>query len=231
MTATSAGNGAGLTSLTKKEGCFTVSGFPSHSLGRWSVNEVDLRSRKAEEIWETLFLSLPMYAMSSPNLSFAISLLGLDSTQTWNKLGVALTHTSALNEDTSLKPEERQRRRREYFRLAHLGDALLSAVVSEHLFDQLEGELSKERLHELRSEICSREELAFLALLNGLQQVCVLGQGEIGGNPRAKPALYGEMFEAVVGAVYLDLDRDYRRFSGWCLELFLKDRIDELLGT
>jgi ribonuclease III len=169
--------------------------------------------------------------VNSPKLSLAITLLGLDPGQPWSKLAIALVHTSALNEDTSLKPEERQRRRREYFRLAHLGDALLSAVVSEHLFDQLKGGLTKEKLHELRSEICSREELAFLALLNGIPQVCVLGQGEIGGNPMAKPALYGEMFEAVVGAVYLDFNRDYRRFSGWCLELFLKDRTDELLGA
>jgi ribonuclease III len=172
-----------------------------------------------------------MYAMSSPKLSLAITLLGLDPTRPWDKLAVALIHTSALNEDTSLKPDEKQCRKKEYFRLAHLGDALLSAVVSEHLFDQREGGLTKERLHELRKQICSREELAFLALLNGIPQVCVLGQGEIRGNPLAKPSLYGEMFEAVVGAVYLDIDRDYRRFSGWCLELFLKDRMDELLGA
>jgi ribonuclease III len=178
-----------------------------------------------------LVLSLQFNNVNSSKLSLAITLLGLDSTQPWSKLAIALVHTSALNEDTSLKPEEKRHRKKEYFRLAHLGDALLDAVVSEHLFDQLEGGLSKEKLHKFRSKICSRAELALLALLNGLPEFCVLGQAEIGGNPLAKPALYGEMFEAVVGAVYLDFDRDYRRFSGWCLELFLKDRTDELLGT
>lgn len=59
--------------------------------------------------------------MSSPNLPLAIAMLGLDPTQPWGKLAVALIHTSALNEDTSMNPEERQHRKKEYFRLAHSG--------------------------------------------------------------------------------------------------------------
>ncbi|MBC8121705.1 MAG: ribonuclease III family protein [Gemmatimonadaceae bacterium] len=169
--------------------------------------------------------------MNTLDLVLAIELLGLAPAHPYRRLATALTHTSALNENVGLQPGQKQQAKRDYFRLAHLGDALLNAVVTEHLFNLNWGELTKENLHDIRKKICCREALALLASEIGINKACALGQGEGSGNPLAKPALYGEMFEAVAGAVYLDLESDFGRFTDWCLELFLKRRTRELLGS
>lgn len=84
-------------------------------------------------------------------------------------------------------------------RLEYLGDAILDAVVADYLFrtfpDKDEGFLTK-----MRSKMVKRKHLNLLAYRIGLSKLVVSHT-----NPRNESKhLYGNAFEALTGAIYLD---------------------------
>lgn len=87
-------------------------------------------------------------------------------------------------------------------RLEFLGDAILGAVVCEHLYrrfpNELEGELTKIKSNAVSRRVCA-EIAAELGLADGVQ----LGKG-MGGRAQVPQSLLAALFEAVVGAIYLD---------------------------
>ena len=87
-------------------------------------------------------------------------------------------------------------------RLEFLGDAILGAVVCEHLYrrfpDELEGELTK-----IKSNAVSRRVCAEVAVELGLADAVQLGKG-MGDRAGLPQSLLAALFESVVGAVYLD---------------------------
>lgn len=84
-------------------------------------------------------------------------------------------------------------------RLEYLGDAILDAVVADFLFrnyaDEDEGFLTK-----MRSKLVKRKQLNLLAIRLGIDKLMTSQTGT--GNPTKN--LYGNAFEALVGAVYID---------------------------
>ena len=87
-------------------------------------------------------------------------------------------------------------------RLEFLGDAILGAVVCDHLYRRFpndrEGELTK-----IKSNVVSRSVCAELAVELGLADAVQLGKG-MGGRANIPQSLLAALFESVVGAVYLD---------------------------
>ncbi|WP_313891295.1 ribonuclease III [Psychrobacillus sp.] len=108
----------------------------------------------------------------------------------------AFTHSSYVNEH-----------RRKYFtdneRLEFLGDAVLELSVSQHLFQQYtamsEGELTK-----LRAAIVCEPSLVVFANELNFGKYVLLGKGEELTGGRERPALLADVFEAFIGALYLD---------------------------
>ncbi len=104
----------------------------------------------------------------------------------------AFTHRSTNEKNDSGQPQN-------YERLEFLGDAMLGAVIAAHLYKKVpegnEGYLTK-----MRSKVVSREHLNELG--RDLNLVKFLKSGvpaqKFGGN------VYGNIFEALVGAIYLD---------------------------
>ena len=84
-------------------------------------------------------------------------------------------------------------------RLEYLGDAVIEAVTSDYLFieypDRDEGFMTQ-----LRSKIVSRQSLNALAVNIGLDRHVVSS----GGTNMAQKHIFGDAFEAMMGAVYLD---------------------------
>ncbi|TVQ98419.1 MAG: ribonuclease III [Deltaproteobacteria bacterium] len=91
----------------------------------------------------------------------------------------------------------------DYQRLEFLGDAIVGTVTSELLFrrfpDEPEGQLSR-----LRSRIVSRSSLSRVARSLSLGEAIRLGRGEEQSAGRDKDRILTDVFEAVVGALYLD---------------------------
>lgn len=109
-------------------------------------------------------------------------------------LEAALTHRSFAHE---------QGRDDHYERLEFLGDAVLGLAAAEWLYrrypDLPEGELSK-----LKGHLVSRPVLARHARGLELGRELRLGVGEERSGGRRKASLLADVFEAVLGAVYLD---------------------------
>ncbi len=104
----------------------------------------------------------------------------------------AFTHRSMNRRDDNGTPKN-------YERLEFVGDAMLSAVVAAHLFNEVphgdEGYLTK-----MRSKIVSREHLNELGKeLNLIKLVeSKIPKNSFGNN------IHGNLFESLVGAVFLD---------------------------
>ena len=104
-------------------------------------------------------------------------------------------------------------------RLEYLGDAILGAVVAEFLFKKFpfrdEGFLT-----EMRSRIVSRESLNRLAVKLGIDQF-VKNSTDSWNKGRS---IYGDAFEALVGAVYLD--RGYEKAGDFIINRIIKNHVD-----
>lgn len=107
----------------------------------------------------------------------------------------AFTHRSYLN--------EAGRDRSSNERLEFLGDAILSFLVSHHLYlsypDHPEGILTN-----LRSTIVKTETLSSISKELNFGQYLYLSHGEEKGGGRNNPSLLADTFEAFLGALFID---------------------------
>lgn len=119
-------------------------------------------------------------------------------------LAEALTHPSLSFERKTFHFDNQ--------RLEFLGDAVLQLVVTHHLY-RLFPTFSEGQLTKLRSRLVSREGLKKHALTLGLGDYLMLGRGEEASRGRERASTLADVFEALVGALYLDSDLEtVRRF-------------------
>jgi len=108
----------------------------------------------------------------------------------------AFTHSSYVNEHRRKLFEDNER-------LEFLGDAVLELTVSQFLFKKYplmaEGELTK-----LRAAIVCEPSLVEFANELEFGRFILLGKGEELTGGRERPALLADVFEAFIGALYLD---------------------------
>ncbi|GEC88184.1 MULTISPECIES: ribonuclease III [Brevibacillus] len=128
----------------------------------------------------------------------------------------AFTHSSYVN-------EQRGKRISDNERLEFLGDAVLELTVSQFLYKTFpkmsEGEMTK-----LRAAIVCEPSLVKFAELLNFGDLVLLGKGEELTGGRQRPALLADVFEAFVGALYLDQGLD-AVFS--FMEKYVYPRIDK----
>ena len=109
-----------------------------------------------------------------------------------NLYKTAFSHSSYANEHKA---------KNDYERLEFLGDAVLDLVVADYLYNNhkdSEGEMTKVRA----SYVCENANYCYATGLN-LQNYILLGNGE--SNSGIKKAIVADIFEALMGAIYLDL--------------------------
>ncbi len=115
----------------------------------------------------------------------------------------ALVHSSWLHEHPDAARGHNER-------LEFLGDAVVNLAISEALYRRHptddEGVLSARR-----AAIVSTPGLARLAARLELGSFLLLGEGEAQRGGRVRPSLLASAFEALVGAIYLDLGWDVAR--------------------
>jgi len=121
----------------------------------------------------------------------------------------ALVHSSWLHEHPDDAPGHNER-------LEYLGDAVVNLAISGALYarhpDDDEGALSARR-----AAIVSTVGLARLAGRIELGDMLMLGEGESRRSGRRRPSLLASSFEALTGALYLDLG--FERVRDWLVEL------------
>ncbi len=124
------------------------------------------------------------------------------------RLVKALSHSSYVNE---IKAD----RHDDYERTEFLGDAVLELSVSEFLYnenpDMREGEMTK-----LRASLVCEPTLAYCAREGfELGKYVLLGKGEDASGGRSRDSIISDVFEAIIGAIYLDGGLD-------CAKAFIK---------
>jgi ribonuclease-3 len=122
----------------------------------------------------------------------------------------AFTHSSYVNEHR-MKPHQDNER------LEFLGDAVLEVTVSEYLF-QTNTKMSEGELTKLRASIVCEPSLVRFAENLRFGQYVLLGKGEELTGGRERPALLADVFEAFIGALYLDQGLD-------AVRQFLNDQV------
>lgn len=111
------------------------------------------------------------------------------------KLVLALTHRSYLNENRQLKISNE--------RYEFLGDAILEYWVSEKLFS-LFPEFNEGQLTNLRSLIVCTTNLAEIGEIFDIGSYILLSHGEEAHGGRKNVSLLADTFESIIGAIYLD---------------------------
>ncbi|WP_069471582.1 ribonuclease III [Candidatus Marithrix sp. Canyon 246] len=90
-------------------------------------------------------------------------------------------------------------------RLEFLGDALLSCVIAEVLFERFpsarEGQLTR-----FRANLVKRDTLVTIAQQLNLSQYLRLGSGEVKSGGEHRASILADAVEAILGAIYLDGD-------------------------
>ncbi len=114
----------------------------------------------------------------------------------------ALSHPSIFNQQ-SQNPKH-------YQRLEFLGDALLSLILAEKLYEALpdkrEGTLSRHR-----SALAEGSYLANLARELKINDYIRMSTNEIRNGGRNRDSILEDVFEAIIGAIYLDSNWDTTR--------------------
>jgi len=95
-------------------------------------------------------------------------------------------------------------------RLEYLGDAVLSFVVAEMLFQHFPG-ASEGELSRYRASLVSGEALAVRAADIGLGELLRLGDGELKSGGQRRATILADALEALFGAIYLDGGLDAAR--------------------
>jgi ribonuclease-3 len=121
----------------------------------------------------------------------------------------ALVHSSWLH-------EHRDAARGHNERLEFLGDVVVNLAISEALFEAHPSD-DEGLLSTRRASIVSTPGLARLAARIDLGGLLLLGEGEAQRGGRRRPSLLASTFEAVAGALYLDLGWELVR--AWLVDL------------
>jgi len=106
----------------------------------------------------------------------------------------AFSHSSYANEHKA---------KQDYERLEFLGDAVVDLVVADYLYSnkkENEGEMTKVRA----SYVCENALYEYSMSL-GLNNYIKVGHGEEKEGGKFKKAIVADIFEALVGAIYVDL--------------------------
>ena len=125
----------------------------------------------------------------------------------------AFTHSSATNEGTAIALNDNSR-------LEFLGDAVIDILIAESLF-VANSNLNPGELTAMRSTLVSGDALASIARRLGISQWLSLGQGEESTGGRNRSSNLANLFEAFVGALYLD--SGYETTKTWIINVFKND--------
>lgn len=108
----------------------------------------------------------------------------------------ALSHSSFINEMKNKGMES-------YERLEYLGDAVLELISSEFLFNEYK-DMPEGKLTKLRASIVCEFTLSSVSRMLHLGDYVLLSKGEEMTGGRNRNSILCDLFESVLGAIYLD---------------------------
>jgi ribonuclease-3 len=111
-------------------------------------------------------------------------------------LVLAFVHRSFANENRTVTQHNE--------RLEFLGDSVLNILISEYLYRHLPPETSEGELSFLRSRLVEASSCAEYMQSLPIFSYILLGKGERTNDGRGRESILADLFEALIGAIYLD---------------------------
>lgn len=108
-----------------------------------------------------------------------------------------------------------------YERLEFYGDAVLSLVIAQYLYEH-HSDWDQGMMSKARSSVVQEAPLADRALALGLDSHLQLGPGEETSGGRQRPGILCDIFESVIGAIYIESGLEKARW-------FVLEQLDEYL--
>lgn len=134
-------------------------------------------------------------------------------------LTTAFTHRSFLNENPGTGLEHNER-------LEFLGDAVLELIVTNYLYRKYPQE-PEGRLTSYRAALVNAVIISEIATGLGMNDYLLLSKGEAKDNGKARQYILANTYEALLGAIYLDLGYDAGKVF---VEKTLLPRVDEIVA-
>ncbi len=134
-------------------------------------------------------------------------------------LKLAFVHRSHLNEDKHMRESNE--------RLEFLGDSVLSLLTSHFLYKTYP-EYTEGTLTNIRSSLVKTTSLTDISKSLGLGDLLYLSHGEESSGGRTNSSLLADVFEAFLGAMYLDQGMSV---AGKFLEKYLFPKTREIIAT
>jgi ribonuclease-3 len=113
-----------------------------------------------------------------------------------NFLKLAFVHRSFFNEHRDIVDQHNER-------LEFLGDSVFGLLVSDYLYDKLPIE-TEGHLSHLRSQIVEASSCVQMIQKLNVAEFVLLGRGESMNDGRGRETIMADLFEALIGAIYLD---------------------------
>lgn len=113
-----------------------------------------------------------------------------------NFLKLAFIHRSFFNEHRDLIEQHNER-------LEFLGDSVFGLIVSDYLYATLPIE-TEGHLSHLRSQIVEASSCVQMIQKLDIAEFVLLGRGESMNDGRGRDTILADLFEALIGAIYLD---------------------------
>jgi ribonuclease III len=113
-----------------------------------------------------------------------------------NLLKLAFVHRSFFNEHRDIVEQHNER-------LEFLGDSVFGLLVSDYLYSKLPIE-TEGHLSHLRSQIVEASSCAQMIQKLHIAEFVLLGRGESMNDGRGRETILSDLFEALIGAIYLD---------------------------
>lgn len=110
-------------------------------------------------------------------------------------LSLAFTHSSFAHEQQQETPQNE--------RLEFLGDAVLGLIISEHLYTHFK-KMPEGRLSQIKSQLINASACTHYMKKINIHSHILLGKGEKMALSKGKNSILADLFEALIGAIYLD---------------------------
>ena len=98
-----------------------------------------------------------------------------------------------------------------YERIEFFGDSILGLIIAQYLYEQ-HPDWDQGMLSKAKSTVVQEGPLAATALRLGLDQHMLLSTGEEQLGGRTRPSILADVFEAVVGAIYIESGLEMARW-------------------
>ena len=119
-----------------------------------------------------------------------------------NLLKLAFVHRSFFNEHRDIVDQHNER-------LEFLGDSVLGLIISNYLYTKLPTEAEGQLSH-LRSQIVEARSCVHMLQKLDIAEFVLLGKGESMNDGQGRKTILADLFEALIGAIYLDGGLQFR---------------------